>query len=45
MERMNEGDLVFGIVLMNNIVHRQSISSVLSSSEMMTATMIVKTKG
>ncbi len=45
MERMDEGDLVFGIVLMTNIVHRQSISSVLSSSEMMTAAMIVKTKG
>ncbi len=36
MERMDEGDLAFGIVLMINR---------LSSSDMMIATMIVKTKG
>ncbi len=36
MERMDEGDLVFEIVLMINR---------LSSSDMMMGTMIVKTKG
>ena len=41
MERMDEEDLVFGIVLIKTII----MINRFSSSDMMIATMILKTKG